>query len=374
LGIIGPNGAGKTTILRILARITAATRGRVRTQGRIGALINLGAGFHRELTGRENIYLNGVILGMSRREVAARFDEIVAFSGLEEFLDAPVKKYSAGMFARLGYSVAAHVDPDVLLVDEVLAVGDMSFQEKCMRHMDLMRKTGKTVVLVTHSLYRIEALCDQALWLDHGEVQCIGNAVDVVRAYLDSREEESVASSIEVPEGEQTDPIVPVVIERVELLDAEGKVSDEFPFGAGMTVRIHYIARQRIERPLFNLSFLHDNHVLLDAGMLIDGYGPEWIEGSGIVECHFDNLPLTPKMYEVLLFARNSEGLVDIIHMDTYARFRVTDEGLEAVTLGGPMALSLLRQGGPLYVPRVWRFYNSSGLTHTIEAGHDEHE
>jgi lipopolysaccharide transport system ATP-binding protein len=183
-GIIGANGAGKSTILKILTGIMKPTRGTVRVHGRLSALIEVSAGFHQDLTGRENVYLNGAILGMSRAEIRRRFDEIVAFSGLEEFIDTPVKRYSSGMFARLGFSVAAHVDPDVLLVDEVLSVGDYLFQRKCVEHMDRIIAGGATIVFVSHNLRAVANLCQRSLLLERGRMSAIGPTTDVLNAYV----------------------------------------------------------------------------------------------------------------------------------------------------------------------------------------------
>src|SRR5919202_6078706 len=184
VGLIGHNGAGKTTTLKLLAGITRPTRGAARTRGRVASLINLGAGFHPELTGRENILLNGVILGLTRREVRARFDEIVEFAELGDYLDTPVKRYSSGMYARLGFAVAAHVDPEVLLVDEVLSVGDVAFQERSVRKMLAFRERGCSILFVSHNLSTVEMMCQRAVWLDHGQVRHVGPAVETVRAYL----------------------------------------------------------------------------------------------------------------------------------------------------------------------------------------------
>ena len=185
-GIIGANGAGKSTMLKVLARILVPDKGAVRVDGRVSALLELGAGFHPELSGRENVFLNGNILGMSSSTLRSKFDEIVSFSGLEEFIDQPVKTYSSGMFARLGFSVAVAVEPDVLLVDEVLAVGDEQFQRRCTEKMGEIRSSGRTVVFVSHGLAQVQQLCDHAVWLNKGEVQVVGDTNKVVQAYLES--------------------------------------------------------------------------------------------------------------------------------------------------------------------------------------------
>jgi lipopolysaccharide transport system ATP-binding protein len=221
-------------------------------------------------------------------------------------------------------------------------------------------------------LYRVEALCDRALWLDRGHVRSWDGALDVVRAYLDSEERKILATEAEGTKMQAEGAGYPVVVERVELLDSQGISSWEFAFGGGMIVRIHYVAQRRIERPLFNLRILHSGQGVMEASMLIDGYGPEWIEGRGVVECYFDRLPLTPKVYDILLFARSADGVADIIHMDTYARFRVTDAGLSAISMDGPMALNHLRQGSPIYVPRTWRFYSGNELTSTLESSYND--
>jgi ABC-type polysaccharide/polyol phosphate transport system ATPase subunit len=184
LGVIGRNGSGKSTTLKLVAGITKPTSGTVRVRGRISALIELGAGFHPEISGRENVFINGIMLGLSRHEIQQRFDEIVEFAELREFIDAPVKTYSSGMYMRLGFAVAIHVDPDVLLVDEVLAVGDEGFTHKCLDKFGEFKRRNKTILLVTHSLGLVERFCDEALWLDHGQKREQGDPKRVIGAYM----------------------------------------------------------------------------------------------------------------------------------------------------------------------------------------------
>ncbi len=186
LGLIGGNGAGKSTLLKILTRIAAPTRGSVTIRGRVGSLLEVGTGFHPELTGRENVYLNGAILGMRRREISARFDEIVEFSGVEQFIDTPVKRYSSGMYVRLAFSVAAHLEPEVLLVDEVLAVGDAEFQRRCLGRMEALGESGRTVIFVSHNMQTVAQLCDRAVLLERGKVRLDGESGEVVAHYLQS--------------------------------------------------------------------------------------------------------------------------------------------------------------------------------------------
>src|SRR5207249_2207424 len=188
-GVIGRNGSGKSTALKLVAGITKPTQGTVRVDGRISALIELGAGFHPEISGRENVFINGIMLGLTKREIQQRFDAIVDFAELREFIDAPVKTYSSGMYMRLGFAVAIHVDPDVLLVDEVLAVGDEGFTHKCLDKFAEFRRRGKTILLVTHSLNLVERFCDDALWLDVGRIQANGDPKRVAGAYLTAVDE-----------------------------------------------------------------------------------------------------------------------------------------------------------------------------------------
>ncbi|MGH9212804.1 MAG: ABC transporter ATP-binding protein [Acidimicrobiales bacterium] len=195
-GLIGHNGSGKSTLLKCMARIYRPDRGQIAMRGKVSALLELGAGFHPELSGRENVYLNGSILGLSKRDIDARFDDIVGFAGLEEFIDTPVKNYSSGMFVRLGFSVAITVEPDILLVDEILAVGDESFQQRCLEKFAELRRGGRTIVIVTHSLDSVRNMCERAAWLDHGSLVKEGDAYEVTSAYLASVHDDRRASDL----------------------------------------------------------------------------------------------------------------------------------------------------------------------------------
>ncbi len=217
VGIVGRNGAGKTTLLKAVARIVRPTTGLVRVRGRVGALLEVGTGFHPELTGRENVYLNGVVLGMSRREVARRFDEIVEFAGVERFLDTPLKRYSSGMYLRLAFAVAAHIEPDVVIVDEVLAVGDAEFQRRCLGRMSELGREGRTVLFVSHDTGAVASLCSRALWLDAGEIRADGPTHDVIDAYLTTVVQRGRIAQVEL------DPRSPLKTLSVALTDAQGQ-------------------------------------------------------------------------------------------------------------------------------------------------------
>jgi lipopolysaccharide transport system ATP-binding protein len=246
LGVIGPNGAGKSTALKLLSGILRPDRGRISVSGRLSALIEVGAGFHPDLTGRENIYLNGAILGMKRKEMDRKLDEIVAFSELSEFLDTPVKRYSSGMYARLGFSVAAHVDPDVLLVDEVLSVGDWAFQRKCLEKMEDFVKKGVTIIFISHNLQAIVNLCPKALMLRKGSIVTAGPSGQVVRRYLTE-----AASQAPVDVAART-----IWIESVSVVDEEGKEANLFTAGDKVSVMINVRSNEREDALAVTLDFL----------------------------------------------------------------------------------------------------------------------
>lgn len=227
LGVIGPNGAGKSTLLRILSSILVPDHGRVEIRGRLSALIEVGAGFHPDLTGRENIYLNGAILGMSRREISSKIDRIVEFAGVEQFLDTPVKRYSSGMQARLGFSVAAHMDPDILLIDEVLAVGDATFQQRCLDKMRYFAGSGRSIVFISHNLQAVAELCPQTLLLMNGRVEFLGPTALAIQHYVNSLKETTAVSSA----GSSS-------IQRVRLLDETGQECNSYR--AGDTARLSF--------------------------------------------------------------------------------------------------------------------------------------
>ncbi len=298
LGVIGDNGAGKTTLLRILCGVTRQTRGSIATRGRIIPLIELGAGFHPELTGRENVFLNAILLGMSRRAAAAQFDRIVEFSGLAEFIDMPVKRYSSGMYARLGFSVAAHFDPDVLLIDEVLSVGDLAFANRAYQHVVAVARNA-AVVFVSHNLGAITSICTKALWLHAGEVRMVGDPDGVVRAYVDhtmtgfAKDGGRAGSVLDLRDPEFD-------VRRVELLDRAGAAAGEYLSGDDIRVAISYWSAR--ERPAYFQVLIRSpvtNTSVSTASMLVDDRPVVLSAGQGTIECVFKSLPLQPGAYVV---------------------------------------------------------------------------
>ena len=270
LGIIGRNGAGKSTLLKVLSKITDPTYGTMKVTGRIAALLEVGTGFHGELTGRENIFLNGSILGMTKKEIVTKLDAIVEFAGVERFLDTPIKHYSTGMHLRLGFAVAAHLEPDILLVDEVLAVGDAAFQKKCLNAMDEMRSGGRTVLLVSHNMAAVENLCTRALWIDDGQLRMDGPAKTVIEAYMATNADACslVADLNEVRNRRGTGDIQ---FTRIEFFDHNVQPMSFIRSGDPMMLRIHYRARQMITRPDFEIG------INTDLGTLITRFST-WID------------------------------------------------------------------------------------------------
>ncbi|MBI5879685.1 MAG: ABC transporter ATP-binding protein [Chloroflexi bacterium] len=249
LGLIGPNGAGKTTILRLLAGITRPTSGQITVDGRLAALIELGAGFHPDLTGRENIYLNGSILGLRRAETARLFDSIVAFSGLERFLDTPVKRYSSGMYVRLGFSIAAHIEPDILLVDEVLAVGDAQFRMKCIQRLRELRARGTTIVFVSHNPYQVKSACERALFIQDGTIRFAGDTVDAINEYeawQHRQQRDGLMATSSSEDGSRGESSGPIRITNVEVCGLDGLPCSEFSHVDAATFKIHFVAHEPV--------------------------------------------------------------------------------------------------------------------------------
>jgi lipopolysaccharide transport system ATP-binding protein len=321
LGIIGRNGAGKSTLLKVLSRITPPTTGRAEIFGRLGTLLEVGTGFHPELTGRENIYLNGTILGMKRAEIDRKFDEIVAFSEVERFLDTPVKRYSSGMYVRLAFGVAAHLESEILVVDEVLAVGDAGFQSKCLRKMEDVARNGRTVLFVSHNMAALQSLCDRLVWLEDGSVKQEGDPAHVIGAYL-----KTVSQGFEVGRGRGDEDIT---LERVVLRDVRGVPSLTIAPGDGLEVEVHFSARSRIPLPHFWIGVGSQYGPLLGANMLLDGFCPEWIEGRGTISCRFESLPLLPQLYTLQVGARGPDGTTRLMETREVGFFSV------AGSLGG---------------------------------------
>jgi lipopolysaccharide transport system ATP-binding protein len=300
VGILGRNGAGKSTLLKILSRITHPTSGDIRVRGRVASLLEVGTGFHEELTGRENIYLNGSILGMRRKEIDRHLDAIIEFSGVSQFVDTPIKRFSSGMRLRLGFAVAAHLDPDVLIVDEVLAVGDAGFQKKCIGAMEDLRSGGRTVLFVSHNMAAVENLCSRGLWIDGGKLRMDGLSKDVIKAYLASYSgSEASGQQLEV-EGRTGSGEVRFT--DIELLNPEGLPSPIIQSGDPLTLRLHFRADEQIVHPNFSVRMFTSMGTLITEtsmamhGVTIPSIGP----GTGYVDLELDGLNLLPARYTLM--------------------------------------------------------------------------
>ena len=349
VGVIGPNGSGKSTLLKLVAGITKPTSGTVNVKGRISALIELGAGFHPEISGRENIFINGIMLGLSKREVVQKFEEIVEFAELEEFIDAPVKTYSSGMYARLGFAVAIHVNPDVLLVDEILAVGDQGFTHKCLDKFAEFRRRGKTILLVTHSLSLVERFCDDAVWLDSGLIKAVGDPKRVVDAYLshvENQEEKQLeaddiktrkmteTSSEPLTTGEASmDDMFQVTEGRwgsreVEILDVtlvgdDGKSAHVFHSGDRISVRVHINAEKSVSDFVFGVGLFNvDGVCCYGTNTDLEQLVSKEIVGEGTVDFTIDSLDLVAGTYKLDVAVHKRDGYPYDYHRLLYT-FRV---------------------------------------------------
>lgn len=302
-GLIGHNGSGKSTLLKLIAGIHRPTAGTVTANGRVSAMLELGAGFHPELSGRDNVYLNGAILGMSRRQVAGAMGSIVEFSGLQEFIDTPVKVYSSGMYVRLGFAIAVNLDPEILIIDEVIAVGDEEFQRRCFDHLHGLRRRGVTIVLVSHSLGLVQTLCDEVAWLDRGELREVGPAGHVTQAYLREVNEAELQGRGEATVGDvlaesSRGGTHEIVITRVEFLGPGGREGNRLIAGQPVRFRIHYAAREPVERPVFGIGIYteNDTYVTGDHTRMHD-LDLGTISGEGHVDLEFEALGLNPGSY-----------------------------------------------------------------------------
>ncbi len=356
LGVIGANGSGKSTLLKLATRLLAPTSGRVAVAGRVAALLELGAGFHPELSGRDNIYLNASILGIPRRRVDEHFADLVAFAGLERFVDTPVKRYSSGMQARLGFAVAVHVDPDVLLLDEVLAVGDLQFQERCLERIRALHAEGRTVLLVSHDLEAVQELCTRALWLHDGAVRALGPPAEVVAAYrralrgatgvrgLGSAATGNSAAPDAASAGADG-PAAPlpsaaprgrrwgsgeVRLVGVDLLDAAGLPTHRFTTGGPLTVRLRYHAARRVPRPVFGLAIYAGEAQLCGPNTRVDRLPIDAVEGAGEIVYRVEALPLLPGTYTLSAAVYDERELHPFDHHHQVYPFQVASaDGVE---------------------------------------------
>jgi ABC-type polysaccharide/polyol phosphate transport system ATPase subunit len=335
VGVIGPNGSGKSTLLKIITGILPPTHGDVVVRGRVSSLLELGAGFQSDLTGRENIYLNGSIYGLSRAEMSKRLDKIIEYAGLGDFIDTPVKHYSSGMYVRLGFAVAIHTDPDLLLVDEVLAVGDVHFQNRCMESIYRFRHSGGTLLLVSHDLGTIQSLCNRALWINDGLVAAEGAPADVVMAYKQHMAELEERAQRESGPGEIPDEqrwgTREIEITQVELCSGNGQARTTFNTGEPLTIRLHYRCAQPVERPVFGFGISHQNGVhLFGPNTKFAALEIDRLSGSGSISYTIPELPLLEGQYTISVAAVNESDTVTYDYHDRAYNFRIAYSPLRA--------------------------------------------
>jgi lipopolysaccharide transport system ATP-binding protein len=339
VGIIGLNGAGKSTLLKILSRIVTPTEGTARIEGRLGALLEVGTGFHQELTGRENTFLYGAILGMSREEVAAKYDQIVEFAEIQEFMDTPVKRYSSGMYVRLAFAVAAHLDPEILLLDEVLAVGDFTFQRKCINFTKSLEQKGSTILVVSHNMHSIKSMCDRVIYLRKGKVVFDGAVEEGLALY----ENDSKLAPTHWFKGNTYDP--PIAIKSVTLQNTIGEESAMFENGAPMRVRVEYSARRRVERPDFRVAISRSDQV--HCMTFSDNIDIPFVEGDGVIELTTPPLKLVSELYQIDVSVRE-RGFGDILIAQNGGTFHVSH---------------------PVFVPVAFGVFHETGAWRMPEAG-----
>lgn len=349
VGIIGRNGAGKSTLLKVLSKITHPTAGRIKVNGRIASLLEVGTGFHEELTGRENIYLNGSILGMRKREVDERFDAIVDFSGVELFIDTPIKRYSSGMRLRLGFAVAAHLDPDVLIVDEVLAVGDAGFQKKCLAAMEGLRSGGRTVLFVSHNLAAVENLCSRGIWIDSGSVRMDSSAKEVISAYLASYAgDQTTGSDLSEVKNRLGDGDIRYT--GIEYLGADGVPCSVVKSGEPLVFRFYYHAKRMIRDVSVGFRLFTEMGTLVtETSTSRHQLNPPKIgPGDGSIDLEVDLLNLLPARYTLSLWITGMDGTpvydgdvrvaLDVEASDVYGSGRMLDS-----------------RNGIVYFPQRWK-------------------
>lgn len=347
VGIIGSNGAGKSTILKILSRVTTPTTGSFKVKGRVASLLEVGTGFHPELTGRENVYLNGSILGMRKKEIEEKFDEIITFADIEKFIDTPVKRYSSGMYVRLAFAVAAHLDPDILIVDEVLAVGDAKFQKKSLGKMEEVSNDGRTILLVSHNLESIRKLCSRTILLKNGGISANGPTQQVISQYLDEIRDGNLFS----PQHNST--YKDIIIEKVILKNKQNQITNTFKPYDDLHIEIQYHALKRIPKPYFWIEIISTRADLFGANMLFDDARPDYIENHGIITCIFQKISLIPQTYTIWFSIRDEMGTGHLIPAIEIGNFVVKGTAKD-LNMKGEFAEYFFNDFHSMLVPYAW--------------------
>lgn len=348
-GLIGQNGAGKSTLLKLIARVLRPSHGRVWVKGRVAPLLEVGAGFHPELTGRENVILNGAMLGFSRAEMDAKLPGIIEYAGLADFIDAPMRTYSSGMWARLGFAVATDADPDILIVDEILSVGDEAFQRKSAERMDSFRERGVTILLVSHNMSVIEELCQRAAWLDHGQLRALGPAASVVHQYLEQVREGESQRLAQQPTAEESHRwgSRKIEITRARLLNAQGAEQFIFHTGEKLVLEMEYIAHQPISSPIFGVAIHRsDGAHITGPNTGFSGLDLGLVQGRGVIRYCLPSLPLLEGSYFFSYASTDRDDTEMFDYHDRALPFQVDNHGHEVRERFGMLVLSGEWQAG----------------------------
>lgn len=333
VGVIGRNGAGKSTLLKILSRVTEPTRGQAQIYGRVGSLLEVGTGFHHELTGRENVFLSGAILGMRKEEIKRKFDQIVDFAEVDKFIDTPVKHYSSGMYMRLAFAVAAHLDPDILLVDEVLSVGDLGFQRKCLAFAKTLLANNATVLFVSHNMFTITAMCSRVIYITDGRVGFDGEPEEVIRLYEKETHSHTPMSPQASPNGSSVQ--YPVHITEVTLFDESGQPRQVFDHGERLRIRFRFETSRPVKNPNFVVAFIRsDNVPCCNYTSAMDGIGIPSIDGVGTIEILIPPLKLVSELYSLHVLVWDNEFQQLYSFQRTHASFQVRHPLFSAAHFG----------------------------------------
>jgi ABC-type polysaccharide/polyol phosphate transport system ATPase subunit len=327
LGIIGRNGAGKTTLLKMISRVTWPTTGTVRVAGHVVSLIELGAGFHPELTGRENVYLGAGLFGLTRKEIDRQFDAIVQFADVERLIDTPMKRYSSGLYARLGFSVAIHSNPDIVLVDEVLSVGDASFRRRALEALRGLIASGKTVLFISHDMWNVRRLCNRILWMEDGQVRAYGDAGDIAEQYMNEVNLQALANqgtALQSHRGGTGE----VRFDAVETLGASGQPTALFTQDDALVVRASYRTEKAVDRPVFQIAIVDvDTGVVVTTASSAGRDGAAHVNGRGEIDIRFSKLPLRPRQYVLRLSITDGDHLASYDMVTAGPRFAITGQG-----------------------------------------------
>ena len=327
LGIIGRNGAGKTTLLKLISRVTWPTSGSVRVAGHVVSLIELGAGFHPELTGRENVYLGAGLFGLTRKDIDRQFDRIVEFADVARLIDTPMKRYSSGLYARLGFSVAIHSRPDVVLVDEVLSVGDAAFRRRALESLRQLIADGKTVLFISHDMWNVRRLCTRILWMEEGQVRAYGAAGDIAERYMSEVNLEALANQSTALQSHRGGT-GEIRYTAVELFDGHDRPAGLLPPGSTLVVRAAYRTTQPVRRPAFQVAIVDiDTGVVITTATTGAADVPENVAGEGTVECRFERLLLRPRNYVLRLSITDEFQLASYDLITAGPRFAIAGEG-----------------------------------------------